>query len=227
MNWILNFLKSSLGKKIIMSLTGLFLCLFLVIHLLGNLQLLKQDGGKAFNIYAYVMTHNPIIKIISWINYFFILFHAIQGLVLYFQNKSARKFDYDKKHNSKTSFGARNMAILGTLILAFILIHMGDFWLKMKREVLVWVNYEGYDHVQDLYSRVSIAYDQWWIVLFYVFSIGVLYYHLSHGFQSAFQTLGINHPRYTPIIKGFGKWYSILICLGFAIIPIIHFFFYK
>ncbi|MEO5582983.1 MAG: succinate dehydrogenase cytochrome b subunit [Saprospiraceae bacterium] len=227
MNWIINFLKSSLGKKIIMSLTGLFLCLFLVVHLLGNLQLLKQDGGKAFNIYAYLMTHNPLIVIISYTNYFFILLHAVQGLVLYFENKGARTNDYDKKHNSKTSFGARNMAVLGTLILVFIFIHMGDFWFKMKRGVLARVNYEGHDQLQDLYTRVYTVFDQWWIVLFYVISMGILYYHLSHGFQSAFQTLGLNHPRYTPIIKGFGRWYSILICLGFAIIPIIHFFFFK
>ena len=224
MNWIINFFKSSLGKKIIMSLTGLFLCLFLVVHLLGNLQLLKHDGGEAFNTYAYLMTHNPLIKIISYGNYFFILLHAVQGLILTFENSAARKINYDTKHDSKTSFGARHMALLGTLILVFIFFHMGDFWFKMKREVLPRVSYPGHENIQDLYSRVSLAYDQWWLVLFYVLGMGVLYYHLSHGFQSAFQTLGINSPKYTPIIKGFGKWYAILISLGFAIIPIIHFF---
>jgi succinate dehydrogenase / fumarate reductase cytochrome b subunit len=84
-----------------MSLTGLFLCLFLVVHLLGNLQFLKQDGGKAFNVYAYLMTHNILIVIISYVNYFFILLHAVQGLVLYFQNNAARKYDYDRKHHSQ------------------------------------------------------------------------------------------------------------------------------
>lgn len=208
-----------------MSLTGLFLCLFLVVHLMGNLQLLKNDQGEAFNVYTYFMTHNPLIKFISYANYFFILLHAVQGLMLYFDNRSARKINYDSKHNSKTTFAARQMALLGTLILVFLVFHMGDFWFKMKRDILPRVSYAGHENIKDLYSRVSIAYHEWWIVLAYVLGMGVLYYHLSHGFQSAFQTLGINHPKYTPLINGFGKVYSILISIGFAIIPIIYFFF--
>lgn len=208
-----------------MSLTGLFLCLFLIVHLMGNLQLLKNDQGEAFNVYTYFMTHNPLIKFISYANYFFILLHAVQGLMLYFDNNAARKVNYDSKHHSRTTFAARQMALLGTLILVFLVFHMGDFWFKMKRDVLPRVSYAGHENIKDLYSRVSVAYHEWWIVLAYVLGMGVLYYHLSHGFQSAFQTLGINHPKYTPLINGFGKLYSILISLGFAIIPIIYFFF--
>jgi succinate dehydrogenase / fumarate reductase, cytochrome b subunit len=224
MNWIVLFLKSSLGKKIIMSLTGLFLCLFLVIHLLGNLQLLKNDGGEAFNIYTYFMTHNPLIKVISYVTYLFIILHTIQGLVLYFQNRASRKQNYKSKAASDTSFSARNMALLGSFILLFLITHMGDFWFKMKRGVLAKVNYEGYENIQDLYSRVATAFDQWWIVLFYFLGMVVLGYHLYHGFQSAFQSLGINHRKYTPIIKGIGIVFCLLVSIGFAIIPIIHFF---
>ena len=84
MKWIANFLLSSLGKKLIMSLTGLFLCLFLVVHMLGNLQLFVDTDGEAFNLYAYQMTHNPLIKIIAYGNYFFILLHAVQGILIYY-----------------------------------------------------------------------------------------------------------------------------------------------
>ncbi|MEP7269830.1 MAG: succinate dehydrogenase cytochrome b subunit [Saprospiraceae bacterium] len=227
MNWIASFLKSSLGKKVIMSLTGLFLCLFLVIHLLGNLQLLKNDGGMAFNTYTYFMTHNPLIKVVSYITYAFILLHSIQGILLYFENKKSRPTGYAKKNSPGNTFASRNMALLGSFIFIFLGVHMGDFWLKMKRGVLDMVSYEGYDHIWNLYSRVDLAYKEWWIVLFYVLSMILLAYHLRHGFQSAFQSLGFSHPKYTPIIKGIGNLFSVLIPIGFAIIPIIRYFFFN
>ncbi|MDZ4707173.1 MAG: succinate dehydrogenase cytochrome b subunit [Saprospiraceae bacterium] len=225
MNWIVVFLKSSLGKKIIMSLTGLFLCLFLVVHLIGNLQLLKDDAGEAFNTYAYFMTHNPLILLVSYMTYFFIVLHTIQGLTLFVQNRSSRKQGYSTKKSSGSSFSSRNMALLGSFILLFLVTHMGDFWYKMHKEYLPTVSYEGYENIQDLYIRVSAAFDQWWIVLFYVLGMIILAYHLQHGFQSAFQSLGINHPKYTPIIKGFGIVFCLLLSAGFASIPIYHFFF--
>ena len=77
MSWFSNFLTSSIGKKLLRSLTGLFLILFLKVHLLGNLQLLKNDGGESFNVYAHFMTHNPLIMLISYGNYFFILMHFV------------------------------------------------------------------------------------------------------------------------------------------------------
>ncbi len=227
MNWIAQFFTSSLGKKVIMSLTGLFLCLFLVVHLIGNLQLLKNDGGESFNTYTYFMTHNPLIVIISYTLYTFILIHTVQGLLLYFQNKAARKNTYDRKSGSSSTFESRNMALLGSLIFIFLGVHMGDFWWKMKTGVLEKTAYEGYGEIVNLYTRVDAAYKEWWIVLFYVLSMIILAYHLKHGFQSAFQSLGINHSKYTPIIKFIGIVFSILIPLGFAIIPIGRFFFFK
>lgn len=227
MNWVVHFFSSSLGKKVTMSLTGLFLCLFLVVHLMGNFQLLKNDGGESFNTYTYFMTHNPLIKFISYSLYIFILIHTVQGLNLAFQNRAARKSKYDTKANSKTSFGARNMAVLGSLIFVFLGVHMGDFWWKMKSGVLDTVSYEGFENIANLYTRVDAAYQVWWIVIFYALSMIVLAYHLAHGFQSAFQSLGINHPKYTPIIKTIGNIFSILIPLGFAIIPIYRYLFFN
>jgi succinate dehydrogenase / fumarate reductase cytochrome b subunit len=227
MNWILKFLKSSIGQKLIMSLTGLFLILFLIVHLGGNLQLLKDDGGEAFNIYAYHMTHNPFIKVISYGLYFFIVLHAIQGIVLWIYNKKARGAQkYAVKSASTTSWASRSMGLLGSLILIFIFIHMGDFWFAMKADKLPMVAYDSMDvKVADLYYKVNLSFKQLWIVAFYVVAMVGLAFHLSHGFQSAFQTLGINHDRYNPIIKGAGKIYSIIVPIGFAIIPLYYYFF--
>jgi len=207
-----------------MSLTGLFLIIFLVIHLAGNLQLLSGDGGRAFNLYAEFMTTNPIIKTVSYLLYAFILLHAVQGIIIWRKNKAARGNHGYAINTVKTvgthSFSARNMAWLGIIILVFILIHMYQFWLQMKLDYLPYATYDGQE-VKNLYTPVKAVFTNPAFVLFYVFSMVVIAFHLNHGFQSAFQTLGINHRKYTPLIKFIGKAYTILIPFGFALIPII------
>ncbi len=226
MSWFLKFLTSSIGQKLIMSLTGLFLITFLVVHLAGNLQLLANDQGESFNTYAYFMTNNPFIKTTSYGLYFFILLHTIQGIALAIKNRGAKGSKYAVSSNAKTSSSGTKMALLGTLILAFLCIHMGDFWFKMKfTDTLAMVSYDGVDmQVKDLYSRVSLAFSNPILVVVYVIGQIVLAMHLWHGFQSAFQTLGLNHRKYTPAIHFLGKAYAILIPLGFVIIPLAHFF---
>lgn len=228
MNWFTRFLTSSIGKKLIMSLTGLFLCLFLIVHLAGNLQLLLDDGGNAFNLYAYTMTHNPLIKAVSYGTYFFIILHAIQGIVLALQNRKARNSKYAVKVTRTTgtsSFAARQMALLGSLILIFLGIHMGDFWWKMKSNQTNTLTIEGIE-VQDLYEKVAASFSLEWIVAFYVVAMIGLCFHLLHGFQSAFQTLGLNHKKYTPFIQLLGKGFAILVPTLFALIPL-YFYFVK
>lgn len=220
MNWFIRFLTSSIGQKIIMSLTGIFLITFLPVHLLGNFLLLSGDGGEAFNQYAYFMTNNPLIKTVSYGLYFFIVLHSIQGIILWQTNKSAKGSTY-AVGKANASFASRNMGALGTIILVFILVHMYQFWLKMKLGMTEMVTYEGYSEpVKDLYSLVAYTYEQPFFVLFYVVSMITIGFHLSHGFQSAFQSLGLSHKKYTPFIKALGTGYSILIPLGFALIPI-------
>lgn len=225
MSWIINFLKSSIGRKLVMSLTGLFLIVFLFVHLIGNLQLLYSDGGEAFNKYAHFMTSNPLIKFTSIGLYGFILLHTFQGLLIYFSNKGAKSTKYAVSTNENASWASKNMALLGTLVLAFLCIHMGDFWFKMK---IGWTNnvvYEGMDYeVQDLYEKVVFSFSKLWLVIIYLLGMVALGFHLNHGFSSAFQSLGLNHKKYTPLIKAIGKGYSILIPLAFAIIPIYIFF---
>ena len=202
-----------------MSLTGLFLITFLPVHLLGNIQLLYGDDGEAFNVYAKFMTGNPLIKFISYGLYFFILLHTVQGILIWLSNKSAKGSKYAVEGKS-ASFASRNMGPLGTIILIFILLHMYQFWLKMKLGTLDMVTIDGVE-MKNLFVQVVYSFTNIGFVIFYVVSMIAIGFHLSHGFQSAFQSLGLNHKKYTPLIKGLGLGYSILIPLGFALIPII------
>ncbi|MBL7826754.1 MAG: succinate dehydrogenase cytochrome b subunit [Saprospiraceae bacterium] len=222
MSWFTKFLSSSIGQKVLMSLTGIFLMLFLVVHLLGNLQLLKDDGGEAFNTYAFFMTHNPLIKVISYSLYAFILIHAFQGIALWRKNRAARgNTRYAVSHTRSSERASRNMAWLGIVIFIFLMLHLWQFWLQMKMGVLPPVEVPAYDHpVQNLYIPVAEAYQNIFYVLFYVICMVVVGLHLWHGFWSAFQTLGLDHRRYTPLIKLVGMVYSIGMAVGFAIIPI-------
>ncbi len=267
-------LKSSLAKKYWMALTGLFLCLFLAGHLAGNLQLIFGDALQ-FNQYALFMTTNPAVKLLSYVTYISILFHAIDGILLTIQNKKARPIGYAKENpGANSAWASRNMAVLGTLILVFIVTHMVNFWAVMhfdesmplqtitidvggqKQEFYLTTD-GGYlpkmqveqkaveirnrteffdasakvklkDGYKDLH-KITFAFfqdAQYGLIatIMYVLAMFVLAFHLLHGFASAFQSLGLNHPKYNGLIRGFGKGFAILVPLLFAIIPLyIHF----
>jgi len=223
MSWFGKFLTSSIGKKITMSLTGLFLILFLLVHLIGNLQLLIDDGGRQFNLYGEFMATNPIIKTTSIILYVAILLHAIQGWLLWRNNRLARgnqAYEVKRTRAAKTSaFASKNMGWLGTIIFIFLLIHLYQFWFPVKFGQLPEQVYDGVA-VDNLFEPVKAAFTNLWFVLFYVISMAIVGYHLNHGFQSAFQTLGLNHKKIGPLIKFLGKAYSFLVPAGFALIPI-------
>ena len=201
--------------------------MFLTVHLLGNLQLLADDGGQSFNEYSHFMGHHPLIQTISIGNFFFIILHTIQGLLLAVANKKAKGSKYAVTPKNNTSWASKNMALLGTLVLAFILMHLGHFWYQFKfcgTDSLEHVTYDGGESMIDAYtSVVAVLTDPIWLAA-YLIGLAVLAFHLSHGFASAFQSLGLRHKKYTPIISGLGRLYSILIPLGYAIIPLYLFF---
>lgn len=155
MNWLIKTFSSSIGQKVLMALTGLFLCLFLVVHLSGNLQLLQSDKGYSFNAYAKFMTSFPLIKVVSYVTYLFILIHAFKGIWLVFQNGSARKKGYKKFNGAANSaWASRSMGLLGTIILVFLATHMYQFWYQYKftetvaeQEYTVYTNEAGEEHV--------------------------------------------------------------------------------
>jgi len=273
MNWVKSFFTSSIGRKIIMSVTGLFLSLFLVVHLSGNFQLLLNDGGEAFNKYADLMGHNPLIQTISIGNFFFIILHFVMATVLTLKNRKSRAVQYANT-NKSSSWASRNMYIFGAVILVFIVIHLSNFWFigkfgsvcnndiaklsvecqnefkklgianflnsenvtcknefnTLKSQLTVsGSNYSickvdyGDGPIKDLYSVVYQKFSSLFYVIFYVGCMLFIAFHLWHGFQSAFQTVGASHQKYTPIIKTVGYFFAILISLGFAIIPLLIF----
>jgi succinate dehydrogenase / fumarate reductase, cytochrome b subunit len=220
MNWFTNFFSSTIGRKVVMALTGLFLIVFLVVHLVGNLQLLHHDEGRAFNVYAQFMTSNPLIKTVSYVNYTFIILHVVWAILLSVRNRAARgPQGYAVSKNSST-WSSRNMGILGTLILIFLVIHLKGFWYEMHWGGISSQTYDGVP-TKDLYKVVDFAYSEPAYVAVYVISMIILAFHLYHGFGSAFQTLGLNHVKYNGLIRFVGVAFSIIVPALFALIPIV------
>jgi succinate dehydrogenase / fumarate reductase, cytochrome b subunit len=223
MKWFTNLFSSTLGKKLLMALTGLFLIIFLLVHLIGNLQLLHSDEGVAFNVYARFMTTNPVIKTVSYVNYAAILVHVIWAILLTVRNRQARPQGYEVSKNSSI-WVSRNMGILGTLILIFLVIHLKTFWAEMHWGNMPYQDLPDGDRVKDLYKVVDLAYGQVWYVALYVFSMAILAFHLWHGFTSAFQTIGLNHLKYNPVIRFVGRTFAIVVPALFALIPVLMYF---
>jgi succinate dehydrogenase / fumarate reductase cytochrome b subunit len=218
-----SFFSYSIAKKLLMALTGLFLVAFLIAHLSGNLQLLYDDGGVSFNKYAKFMTTFPLIKFISYTLYMCIILHVVDGFYLTLKNKKSRPIGYNVSDASKGSpWYSRSMALLGSFILFFMIVHLYQFWFQMHWGNIPIIIYEGVEH-KDLYSVVNAAFKQPLWVGFYVLSMIPLAYHLLHGFQSSFQTLGFHHSTFTPVIKTVGILISVVIPIGFAVIPVLFF----
>lgn len=210
------FLKSSIGKKVLMGLTGLFLVSFLIVHVGINSLIFCNDGGETFNKAAHFMATNPLIRIMEIGLFLGLIGHMVQALVLTMENKKARPIGYAKVDGgANSSWYSRSMGILGSLLLLFLVVHLAHFWVDTKVAV-----FSGKADEHNTFIEMKAVFSNWWVVL--VYSIGVisLCYHLLHGFQSAFQSLGLNHKKYTPMIKSVGVWFSIIVCLLFASMPI-------
>lgn len=216
-----NILSFSVGKKLLMSLAGLFLVSFLAVHLGINLLLLLEGKEMAFNKAANFMATNQVIKVMEIVLFGGFLLHMILGAIVSIQNLIARPVRYKVKNNSQLSYFSKYMLHTAIIVTIFLGLHLFDFYVKIKfieggvQDVI----YDG-KHYHDLASLVIQRFQIWWVVVFYIIALFGLAFHLHHGFQSAFQTLGLNHPVYTPIIKGIGILYTVLVSLGFMAIPI-------
>jgi succinate dehydrogenase / fumarate reductase, cytochrome b subunit len=219
MTWS-QFFSTSIGKKLLVGATGLFLCSFIIVHMIGNLQLLLNDDGKAFNAYADFMGHNELIQFVAWGLKIAILIHAIVALALTAKNLKARPVKYAVSPGNQTSsWFSRQMAIMGSILLIFIIIHLKDFWYQFHFGDVPLV--PGTE-VKNLYVTVQEGFSQLWLVIIYVIGMVGLSFHLIHGFRSAFQTFGLNHVKYNGLINFLGVWvFGIIIPIGFAIIPVI------
>jgi succinate dehydrogenase / fumarate reductase cytochrome b subunit len=215
MNAFFGFVNSSVGKKILMSLTGIFLCTFLVEHLAGNLLLLVPDGGRSFDAYAHFMGGNPIVRILEYGLFALILLHIINGIRIWIENRRARDKKYAlHKLSETTTFQSRMMSLSAVLVLLFLIVHLSKFWIPAR-----------FLHEQSISSLVYAAFRQPFYVVFYLIALIILSYHLRHGFQSAFQTLGLKTKKYSGLIEFVAVLFWLVIPLGFALIPLYIYFF--
>ncbi|AZA88030.1 succinate dehydrogenase cytochrome b subunit [Chryseobacterium shandongense] len=212
--------SSTIGRKYAMALSAIFLLIFLVMHLSVNL--LSVFGADAYNNASQFMGYNPLIQFVMQpVLIFAVVFHFVMGFVLEIKNQKARPVKYESNNPSRNStWMSRNMIISGAVILAFIFLHMYDFWFhEMNYKYVDGLPIEESRFWGDLHAKFADA----WRVILYIISFILLGLHLGHGFQSSFQSIGARHPKYTPVIMALGKWYSILIPAGFIFIAIYHF----
>ncbi|MDR4988027.1 MAG: succinate dehydrogenase cytochrome b subunit [Bacteroidales bacterium] len=215
---------SSLSQKYIMALAGIFLMLFLISHLVTNLLMLAGDGGAAFRNAVSFLTRNPVIKITEYVLFAAFLVHILLGVVLQLHNYYARPVRYRKSLQTETAAFSRYMFHTGVIIFIFLVIHLVNFF--FIRLGLVPLPEIAADR-HDFYPVAVELFQNKWYSAVYIVSFVFLGFHLKHGFQSAFQSLGINHTKYTPAIKVIGTIYAIAISVGFAIIPVYFLFFYN
>lgn len=206
---------SSVGRKLVMAITGLFLLLFLLEHLYGNLLLYKLDEGRSFNDYTEFMTGNLIIRAIEYILFAGFIVHIIDALFLTYSNRKARPIGYSVNHKAQnSSWFSRNMGLTGTIIFVFLVIHLRTFF----------VPHRFGEPDNSMAYDVAAAFQSNWYSALYLVAMVLLGAHLNHGFQSAFQSLGVNNLRYRKPIKTTGSILSLIIMTGFASFPVIFYF---
>ena len=170
------------------------------------------------------MTTTPAVMVLSIRTYVSIIGHVIYSVILTIHNRKSRPVKYAVSGATANSvWTSRNMGVLGTFVLIFIVVHLKSFWYEMKFGNIPMVEYDS-GTMKNLFLIVNEAFAQPWYVLFYVVSMLVLAFHLSHGFKSAFQTLGLSHVKYTPLISIVGKTFAVAVPLLFASIPVYMFF---
>ena len=208
MNWLIGVFSSSIGKKQIMACTGLIFCLFLATHLVGNLTIY---GGKGmFNGYSeHLHNYGLILNVIELALLFFAVLHISFATLLYFQNRHARPVRYQMKKNAGgRTLSSTLMPYTGLYLLVYVVLHLITFHFADRAGRTL------YQLVEDVFSKPEY-------VIFYAFSMIVAGLHVKHGFWSAFQTIGADHPKYMPLILGLSWIFSLLVGVGFGSIPII------
>jgi succinate dehydrogenase / fumarate reductase cytochrome b subunit len=219
-----NIFSSSIGKKLLVALAGIFLILFLLVHLGINLTLIVCESSRPFNVAAHFMGTNIVIKIFEVILFAAFLLHIIYVIILQIQNWLARPKRYKIPNYSQSSFFSKFMIWLGGIILIFLVLHLFNFYFKSKFGQIEEITYDNIRYYADLSSLVIWKFQTPGFVIFYIACFLILGFHLWHGFQSAFQTLGLNHKNYTPFIKKLGMVYTIVVVSGFTAIPLVIYF---
>ncbi|MBS1746205.1 MAG: succinate dehydrogenase cytochrome b subunit [Bacteroidetes bacterium] len=220
MTWAQVF-TSSVGKKITMALTGVFLILFLIVHVGVNACIWFNDGGEVFNRAANFLGENVVPRILEIGLFLFFILHIVQGLMLEVQNRSKRSIGYAVSYGNRGSrWYSRSMGLLGTLILLFLIIHLADFWVPSRFTHMSEVQLSDGKNVHNLYSLMQARFQNPFIVIIYVLGCISLAYHLAHGFTSSFRTLGVHNKRYIAMLRSLGYAFAIIVPLVFAMMPV-------
>lgn len=211
MNTSVSFLRSSVGKKLMMALTGFFLCSFLVVHLYINLFLLKQDGGATFNEYADFMSTYPLLRPLELVLFGGFLLHAVVGIGLGLMNRRVRKTNYKVNRAADNAPLASRISLwTGVIVGLFLVVHINTFFVQSR----------FFPDGRTMYEYVRDAFQSPWYVAFYVIALVFLAYHLKHGFQSAFQTFGLLSGRHKRLIDLVGIIFWLVIPAAFAVLPL-------
>ena len=222
-----HYIQSTIFRKVLSAITGLFLVSFLLGHLAGNLQLFIPgvDGQTQFNKYALFMTTNPVVNMLSIITYLSIILHIIVTLYLTVLSRKARPIGYAVNNNSASSkWSSRNMSVLGVVILLFLIVHLRSFWYEMHFGNIPYQYLEDGTKLKDLHKITVSAFQNPLYTAFYILCMVALSYHLMHGVESAIQTIGLKLPSYERAIKYAGKFLALTIPTIFASIPIYLYF---
>lgn len=219
---------SSIGKKLVMGLTGLFLISFLIVHVSINATIFADlfnpdDNGEMFNKAAHFMGSTVLIRILEVGLMAGIVLHIIQGYMLMVQNKQKRSVGYDvPMGNAGSKWYSRSMGLLGTLLLLFFILHFSHFWVPARfthAGLDMPVNYNGVD-MHNMFGLMQVTFSELWIVIAYIIGCISLFWHLMHGFQSAFRTVGVSNNRYLSLLNNIGVGFSLIVSLLFASMPI-------
>ncbi len=203
-----------------MSFTGIFLILFLIVHVGLNACIWANDGGVMFNAGAHFMGNNVVPRILEIGLFAGLLLHIIQGLMLELSNRSKRGIGYAINYGNRGSkWYSRSMGLLGTIVLIFLVIHLSDFWFPNRA-------HQGFllGEEINLYDKMKVEFSELWVVIVYVLGCLSLGYHLAHGFQSAFRTVGVHNKRYNAIFSCLGLGFSIIVPLAFIMMPLSFYF---
>lgn len=231
MKWS-QFFTSAVGKKIVMALSGLFLISFLIIHVGLNSTVFNdlpyfnaKDNGSMFNRAAAFMGNSLVIRIMEFVLFAGFLLHIVQGYVVDIKNRAKRKKGYQiTLGNRGSTWMSRNMAILGSLIFIYLVVHVAQFWVPSRiTGNLEEVTYYGKQY-HNLFLKMYETFQSAWVVILYLIGVVALCFHLLHGFHAAFRTIGVHNKKYLSLLKGLGYGFSVIVCLLFALMPISMYF---
>jgi succinate dehydrogenase / fumarate reductase, cytochrome b subunit len=224
---------SSIGQKFVMALTGIFLISFLIVHVGLNACIWANDGGKMFNAGANFMGSMVVIRIMEVGLFAGIILHMIQGYVLTAFNQKKRSVGYQVDYGNRGSkWYSRSMGLLGTLLLLFLIMHIWHFWVPSRlgdfagAKALEETHYEGALSAQyhNLFLRMVEVFQNPIVVLLYIVGCISLAYHLMHGFESAFRTIGVHNNRYLKLLRFTGRGFAIVVSAAFALMPVSMYF---